>query len=297
MDTKIILELIKKDINELQLLTEAITKNSDTDNILLEVSIGRTQTVLSQFELLKSMLGKCKPDTELVDETKIETAAEIAIIIEPENKPEEVISTHNNETELSANSPAELSENITRNYVQETKSPKNEIKEGLMTETLETPVKEEHIEASPVNEQKTESITTVTEVKEEKKVEYKKENSEDSNNYIDEKKTQVFGEQFTKEPSLNERFTDLKKTRAALIGHPVHSLKKAIGLNDRFMYTRELFENNAAIFDKTIDALDKAENIIEAVKYLENNFKWKKNDASLKFMELVKRRHGNTVAN
>jgi hypothetical protein len=299
MDKKIILELIKKDINELQLLTEAMTKNPDHDNILLEVSIGRAQTLLSQFDLLKSMQGESKPAANSVVETKIEAAAETEAKakVEIENKTENAISNPIQDTELSASNTSESSETINNNNIQETGSPKNEKEEDLTADTPnspETPAKDEHTQAPTVTEAKTESNTTTTEVKEEKtEIEKTEEEKEEIAENSDEKKPQIFGEQFTKEPSLNERFSDLQKTRAAVIGHPVHSLKKAIGLNDRFMYTRELFENNSDKFDKAIEALDKAQNIIDAIEYLEQNFKWKKTDASLKFMELVKRRHGN----
>ena len=287
MDKKIILELIKKDINELQLLTEAMTKNPDHDNILLEVSIGRTQTLLSQFDLLKSMHSESNLANEPIASNIIKAAAETETKVEPENKPEDVASTDKIESKLQEDNHTKSTEITNSNSFNEPDSSENETIEELRAETT---VNEESIHTPPVREQKTESNLTVTK---EEKEEAKEEISED----LDEKKPQVFGEQFTKEPSLNERFSDLQKTRAAVIGHPVQSLKKAIGLNDRFMFTRELFENNSDKFDETINALDKAENIVDAVEYLEQNFKWKKNDASLKFMELVKRRHGNTFAN
>ncbi|HOO85116.1 MAG TPA: hypothetical protein PLS94_11150 [Prolixibacteraceae bacterium] len=294
MDKKIILELIKKDINELQLLTEAMTKNPDHDNILLEVSIGRTQTLLSQLDLLKSIHGESKPANEQATSAIIEDTPEIDTKVEPKNVSEDVTQTDNKEPELSENNPIKSTEIINNTIPDEPDNPKNETIDDFTVEAPEITNKEEDIQAPPISEQKTESNATAsTEEKEENKEEEKEEISEDS----DEKKPQVFGEQFSKEPSLNERFSDLQKTRAAVIGHPVHSLRKAIGLNDRFMFTRELFENNSDKFDETINALDKAENIVDAVEYLEQNFKWKKNDASLKFMELVKRRHGNTFAN
>ncbi|MDX8340841.1 hypothetical protein SLH46_16710 [Draconibacterium sp. IB214405] len=74
---------------------------------------------------------------------------------------------------------------------------------------------------------------------------------------------------------------------------PVTSIQAAIGINDRYQYIRELFDGNADTFAKTVSDLDGLTNINEAVEYLQQNFKWKKNETSLKFVGLVKRRFPN----
>jgi hypothetical protein len=60
--------------------------------------------------------------------------------------------------------------------------------------------------------------------------------------------------------------------------------------NDRFMNIRELFDGNNQKFLETVKTLDSKQNIKEAVDYLRNNFRWKRNETSLKFVNLVKRR-------
>jgi len=71
---------------------------------------------------------------------------------------------------------------------------------------------------------------------------------------------------------------------------PINSIWDGIGINDRFLFIRELFANSSAKFETTITALDKLETIQDAVNYLKLNFKWAKTDASQKFLVLVKRR-------
>jgi hypothetical protein len=71
---------------------------------------------------------------------------------------------------------------------------------------------------------------------------------------------------------------------------PINSIWDGIGINDRFLYIRELFANSSAKFETTITALDKLDTIQDAVNYLKLNFKWAKTDASQKFLVLVKRR-------
>jgi hypothetical protein len=75
-----------------------------------------------------------------------------------------------------------------------------------------------------------------------------------------------------------------------LSGSPLTMLKVAIGLNDRFQFIRELFNNDTSLFDHTVEQIDQMGNISEAVTFLNSNFKWKRNETSLKFAQLVKRR-------
>jgi len=98
------------------------------------------------------------------------------------------------------------------------------------------------------------------------------------------------GDSFLKGKSLNDLITDQNKLEFKLSNRPVKSIQAAIGINDRFQYIRELFDGDNQKFLETVKTLDSKQNIKEAVDYLRNNFKWKKNETSLKFVNLVKRR-------
>jgi len=71
---------------------------------------------------------------------------------------------------------------------------------------------------------------------------------------------------------------------------PLQSLKEGLSLNDRYLFQRELFDNDKSRLDETIYALDRLKSIKEAVEYLKANFKWVRSEASEKFVHLVKRR-------
>jgi len=71
---------------------------------------------------------------------------------------------------------------------------------------------------------------------------------------------------------------------------PIKSLKEGLILNDRYLFQRELFNNDKAKLDETVAALDRLADIQEAVEYLKANFRWTKSEASEKFVQLVKRR-------
>jgi hypothetical protein len=89
-------------------------------------------------------------------------------------------------------------------------------------------------------------------------------------------------------PALN---IDLKREDNSLFKPtPIKSLKEGLILNDRYLFQRELFNNDKSRLDETVAALDRLSNIHEAVEYLKANFRWTKSEASEKFVQLVKRR-------
>lgn len=98
------------------------------------------------------------------------------------------------------------------------------------------------------------------------------------------------GDSFLKGRSVNDMKTDQQKLEFKLSNRPVTSIQSAIGINDRFQYIRELFDGDKSRFAEAVKALDSMENMEDAVNYLRIHYKWKKNETSLKFIHLVKRR-------
>jgi hypothetical protein len=80
------------------------------------------------------------------------------------------------------------------------------------------------------------------------------------------------------------------KQESKLSNSPITSLRAAIGLNDRFLFIREIFNNNSEKYNAVIEHLDKMEQIQEAVEYLKANLSMEKNETTMKFVDLLKRR-------
>ena len=90
---------------------------------------------------------------------------------------------------------------------------------------------------------------------------------------------------------LNETFGQtISQVEKSFNETPVSRLDDSIGINDRFQFIRELFNNDSELFRRTIEDLDKMSDIKDVPAYLNKNFKWKKNEFSLKFIHLIKRR-------
>ena len=74
---------------------------------------------------------------------------------------------------------------------------------------------------------------------------------------------------------------------------PLSSIMYGIGLNDRFLYIRELFKGDNVMFSDAIRHLDAAESLDAALDLIHRNFDWdEKNETVQKFIHLVYRRHG-----
>jgi len=89
---------------------------------------------------------------------------------------------------------------------------------------------------------------------------------------------------------VNDLLLEKGKSDPKVAHLPIESLASAIGINDRFLFVRELFDGKSEEFNETISQIDLMKDIHEAAAYLRNMYKWKKSETSLKFIDLVKRR-------
>lgn len=107
----------------------------------------------------------------------------------------------------------------------------------------------------------------------------------------DDQQNKRLGDSFLKEKSVNDLISaDAQKLENKISNMPVSSIQAAVGINDRFQYIRELFDGDADKFAETVAKLDSMSDLKDAVVYLQQNFKWKKTEVSLKFVTLIKRR-------
>lgn len=72
---------------------------------------------------------------------------------------------------------------------------------------------------------------------------------------------------------------------------PIADINKAIGINDKFLFTKELFNSNPKAYKQTIDELNKAESYTFALNYLESTFDWDfESDVVTDFIDIIKRK-------
>jgi hypothetical protein len=90
---------------------------------------------------------------------------------------------------------------------------------------------------------------------------------------------------------FNEQLGNLKNNDTILMSKPFTSLSEAIGVNDRFLFLREIFNDNKEAYTQAISRLDKAESLHDAraviMSYTGDNVE---NEAIKQLLDLVKRK-------
>jgi len=100
----------------------------------------------------------------------------------------------------------------------------------------------------------------------------------------------------TRPESLNEKLKQSKiELSDMLTESPVKDLKKAIGVNDRFLFINDLFRGDEAMYERSIKTINNFSIYPEAQYWIERELKvkigWKESDPIVKqFDQLIKRR-------
>ncbi|HET6244751.1 MAG: hypothetical protein H0V01_02855 [Bacteroidetes bacterium] len=99
--------------------------------------------------------------------------------------------------------------------------------------------------------------------------------------------------------SLNEKIAGQNKLYASLSsklqGNAIKDLPKAIGVNERFLFIKELFGNDSHAFQQAVSKLNSLQSLVLAENFLKEElaikFNWKADSPAVKsFVELVQRR-------
>lgn len=104
----------------------------------------------------------------------------------------------------------------------------------------------------------------------------------------------IFADRFTNEGILGEKISTSRPESdiaASISSKPVTDITVAIGLNDRFYYIRELFDNSAEVYSKTLSKLNKATSLGEAINILDKSIVSKPDtDAYSSITDIIKRK-------
>lgn len=263
MDNKKLLNFLLNDLSELD---ELFAEKSSSSFDALEMEFLRTR-VKGAKKLVQILIERENPDVDRIM-TKTEKPEPEKEISKVEVKKEKVL-------------------------------PKEEIIIIEKAEVKEIQAEEPKVVVEPIQEEIIEPVQkeVIGEVLASEKEEVEKLQSEELEMEEEEEvenPNKRLGDSFLKEKSVNDLLADDSgKLEHKLSNRPVTSIQTSIGINDRFQFIRELFEGSSDVFSKTVTELDNMSNLKEAVSYLQQNFKWKKNDTSLKFVNLVKRRFPN----
>ena len=76
------------------------------------------------------------------------------------------------------------------------------------------------------------------------------------------------------EPEVREEPAEQASPKAAVYGKSVDDIRLAISLGDRFLYQRELFDQNAELMQRTLTDINELGSYEEAIMYIGKHFQW-----------------------
>ena len=161
-------------------------------------------------------------------------------------------------------------------------------KETTTTEKVETAEKKPASE--PVIEEKLIDIKPENTIPE-------TENNEESVTHKEETKNDtIIADKFEKHQKFfDEKLaseTSNKDLSSRLKSQPIKSIAGSIGINDKFMLIRELFNGDADKFRTTMEVLDRTDSFSNAKKYIDDNFNWDmENENVSQLMNLIERKY------
>jgi len=93
---------------------------------------------------------------------------------------------------------------------------------------------------------------------------------------------------------MNESFrqqVSSKDLSSKLTSQPISDIGGAMGLNEKFSFIQELFNNDPDKFTETINTLNRASSFNEAYSYLNDTFNWDMDDSQVqKLLDLTRRK-------
>lgn len=100
----------------------------------------------------------------------------------------------------------------------------------------------------------------------------------------------ILGEVITPKTTIADTITPVVSVAE---DRPVATLRGAINVVDRFMLMRDLFDDDAQLYEQTIDALEEMDNLDDCIIYIAENFAWRPSSEGAKLMmDLLQRKLG-----
>ncbi|MDR1679431.1 MAG: hypothetical protein LBR81_06590 [Prevotellaceae bacterium] len=248
--------LIQKDVKELGIVAQVLSEVKQLSPALMSLAHSKITDVMDNIDELAKISA--------IEIDKAESEPETQLIAE---KIELLVDAINAEQEMHTTSPvAEKTEESNDNNTQE------ETVTEEMPEEEETDKNEEIIEEC-------------------EHAESDKNESGEEEEQKEEQTTVVEKEELPVQSAINIASLIKVGRFNSFLHSKIDSLTRGISMGDRFRFQRELFNNDAALRDRTIEALDNCQSLAEAEKYLSEHFEWKwDSEIVVEFLTLVYRR-------
>lgn len=258
MDQTTIIKLVQKELTELTLLLQGFDGMAEIPQPIKTLTVSKAEHLLDALRKLE-YARQAEIKTEMVAEVEVPIPASTPSVI-----------------------PAQTS--ITENPIQQANEIIQEVKvEPVISqqktepilEKAETTLTEEPVQIPPpiIEAEKVPVVEPKVQVNAEQK--------------------QILGETIVAGKKVGDIISsDAANSIGSLLGaSPIKDLKKAINLNDRFRFQKDLFSNSSETFLKTIDEINSLSSHEAALDFISVQFDWDDTlEAKKDFLSLINRR-------
>lgn len=263
MNRKLIVTLLRKDIQELDMITEGFMEMNEYPKAIINLAQRKILDIQSYVKQLEEL--KNEVETRVITEnlqpktTIVETVVEI---IETAPEKESVIEIET---------------------IQQT------VEVTEVTETVEYIVKEEVDELIDIHETvdipENYEVTGVTEVISSTIMETK-------TTVEDTKKTILAEKMSSHTPSRNDSLSKANNSiSSSLANKKIEDIKQAINIGERFRFQRELFRGNGEDMNKTLTYINQLATLGEVESFLQSKYGWELNSETAEdFFQIIRRR-------
>ncbi|MDD2412113.1 MAG: hypothetical protein RBS19_02950 [Bacteroidales bacterium] len=274
------IDLVKRNILELYQNFHFLDKMNNVNISKIIEDIASSETIDNEEE---------KPETPIIDSVENSIKEVETEKLEEENTPEETGKTQDIEKTVPAKEESIAESAIEKTIhipkIEEEIIPKKEIIEANKVSKIDNLEPSLFSETEEIKPRKTEKPKIAQEAK--------------SQTHSTNAQVTIADKFKTEKKSIHDTIEQNGDTSIAskLQKAPINDLVKAIGLNDRFFLTKELFKNNAEKYNESIKTLNEIPDLDQAFDYLDDlktKLEWDENSsACLKIYDLIRRKHQN----
>ncbi len=261
MNRKLIVTLLRKDIQELDMITEGFMEMEVYPKAIIGLAQRKTEDIQSYIR----QLSELKQESEFVEnEVSIHEPAGI------------VLEKHDFEQPVEEPEKEELIQPVAETIEI---TPETEIVE--ITETV-VEVEEETVETEIDVKSESVEITEMTTT-----------SLTDTKIISEETKKTIIGEKIvTPTISRNELHSKIDNSLSSTIANKrISDIKQAISIGERFRFQRELFKGNGEDMNKTLTYINQLATLEEVQSFLQSKYGWEsENETADDFLQIVKRR-------
>ncbi len=297
MNRKLLVTLLQKSIQELEMITEGFMEMEHYPKAIIQLAQRKTDDIASYIEILSTVMPESS-DSSTEDEIQPIVHNDIEAITE---KPAEETVNAEAQGEIIEDAPSV--ETTETDIIKEDASPTETLEEEETIEEEEEE-EEEELEEEIEDEEETEEFPNeVSEVEEikataefpanDEEIVEEKFSSNETRTIVEETRKSIIGDKnLVTSVTRNELLSRTENTISSVLGNKkISDIKQGINIGDRFRFQRELFRGNGEDMNKTLTYLNQLATENEALSFLRSKYGWATdNDTAEDFYQIVKRR-------